>query len=102
LSVSILGTSLRSYKAAVHELGCDDPQICGRWLNNRVENSRLPFQQRERAMQRLRRMRRLQKFAAVRPSAFNHFYQDRSLSKRVVFQQNPTAALNEWRNLCAA
>ena len=27
-----------SYKAALREIGCDDLQACGRWLNNRVEN----------------------------------------------------------------
>jgi len=30
---------LPSYKAALRDLGCKDLQACGRWLNNRVENS---------------------------------------------------------------
>lgn len=91
-----------SYRAALRELGCDDLQACGRWLNNRVENSHLPFRRRERAMQRFRRMRSLQKFAAVHSSVFNHFNQDRSLSKRDHFKRNRTAALAEWRGLCVA
>ncbi|WP_137703358.1 IS6 family transposase [Marimonas lutisalis] len=91
-----------SYKAALREMGCDHLQSCGRWLNNRVENSHLPFRRRERAMQRFRRMRSLQKFVAVHASVFNHFNQDRSLSKRDHFKQNRTAALAEWRGLCAA
>ena len=62
-----------SYRAALRDLGCDDLQACGRWLNNRIENSRLPFRRRERAMQRFRRMRSLQKFVAVHSSVFNHF-----------------------------
>ena len=41
-----------------------DKQETGRWLNNRAENSHLPFQRQERAMQRFRSMRSLQKFAA--------------------------------------
>ncbi|SDJ38525.1 putative transposase [Lutimaribacter saemankumensis] len=45
-----------SYKAALRDMGCEDRQACGRWLNNRVENSHLPFRRRERAMQRFRRM----------------------------------------------
>ena len=91
-----------SYRAALRELGCENRQLCGRWLNNRVENSHLPFRRRERAMQRFRRMRSLQKFVSVHSSVFNHFNQDRSLSKRDHFKQNRTAALAEWRSLCAA
>jgi putative transposase len=91
----------RSYKAALSELGCSDLQSCGRWFKNRVENSHLPFRRRERAMQRFRRMRSLQKFVSVHSSVFNHFNQDRCLSKRDRFKRNRTAALVEWRGLCA-
>ncbi|WP_422026688.1 IS6 family transposase [Roseovarius sp.] len=90
---------LPSYQAALRELGCGDLQSCGRWLNNRAENSHLPFRRRERAMQRFRRMRSLQKFASVHSSVFNHFNQDRSLSSRDIFKLNRTAALAEWRQL---
>lgn len=34
---------LRSYGAAMDELGCRDRQEVGGWANNRVENSHLPF-----------------------------------------------------------
>lgn len=91
-----------SYRAALRDLGCDGLQSCGRWLNNRVENSHLPFRRRERAMQRFRRMRSLQKFVAVHSCVFNHFNQDRSLSRRDIFKLNRTAALAEWRQLGAA
>ena len=90
---------LPSYRAALGDLGCGDLQACGRWLNNRAENSHLPFRRRERAMQRFRRMRSLQKFASVHSSVFNHFNQDRSLSSRDIFKLNRTAALSEWRQL---
>lgn len=93
---------LPSYKAALRDLGCDDLQACGRWLNNRIENSHLPFRRRERAMQRLRRMRSLQKFAAVHSSIFNHFNQGRTLSSRDIFKLNRTAALAECHSLGAA
>ena len=91
-----------SYRAALRDLGCDDLQACGRWLNNRIENSHLPFRRRERAMQRFRRMRSLQKFVAVHSSVFNHFNQGRALSRRDIFKLNRTAALVEWRSLGAA
>ena len=93
---------LRSYGAALRELGISDRQETGRWANNRAENSHLPFRRRERAMLRFRRMRTLQKFASVHASVFNHFNQERSLSSRTLFKQTRAAALAEWRGLCAA
>nr|WP_319546675.1 IS6 family transposase [Ruegeria conchae] len=91
-----------SYRAALRELGATEKQRTGRWLNNRVENSHLPFRRRERAMQRFRRMRRLQKFASVHSSVYNHFNQERSLASRDTFKLTRTAALSEWRQLGAA
>ena len=70
---------LRSYGAALKEIGAADKQEAGRWLNNRAENSHLPFRLRERAMLRFRRMRSLQKFTAVHASVYNHSNQERSL-----------------------
>jgi len=93
---------LPSYRAALRELGGADLQSTGRWLNNRAENSHLPFRRRERAMLRFRRMRSLQMFAAVHSSVYNLFNQERSLSSRQIFKLNRTAALEEWRQLCAA
>jgi putative transposase len=90
---------LRSYGAALKEIGALDRQETGRWLNNRVENSHLPFRRRERAMLRFRRMRSLQKFAAVHSSVHNHFNQERHLYSRANFKLNRSAALAEWRAL---
>jgi putative transposase len=99
---AIVTDQLRSYGAALKEIGAVDRQETGRWANNRAENSHLPFRRRERAMLRFRRMRSLQKFAAVHASVYNHFNQDRSLSTRPNFKLNRAAALAEWRGLCAA
>jgi putative transposase len=79
-----------------------DKREVGRWLNNRVENSHQPFRRRERAMLRFRRMRSLQKFAAVHGSIHNHFNQERTLISRQSFKDRRAAALTEWRQLCAA
>lgn len=97
----IVTDRLRSYGAAMREIGNAEKQVTGRYLNNRIENSHLPFRRRERAMSRFRRMRSLQKFVAVHASVFNHFNQERSHSKRDHFKLNRTAALSEWRGLCA-
>ena len=98
---AIVTDRLRSYGAAMKQVGNADRQETGRWQNNRAENSHLPFRRREQAMLRFRRMRSLQKFAAVHASVYNHFNQERSLSSRNVFKMNRAAALAEWRGLAA-
>ena len=98
----IVTDRLRSYGAALKDIGAVDRQETSRWSNNRAENSHLPFRRRERAMLRFRRMRSLQKFAAVHASVYNHFNQERSLSTRPDFKLNRTAALAEWRGLGVA
>ena len=98
---SIVTDDLRSYGAALKEIGNAEVQVTGRWLNNRVENSHQHLRRRERAMSRFRQMRTLQKFAAVHSSVFNHFNQDRHLNHRPIFKERRSAALAEWRQLCA-
>mgnify|MGYP000380304977 FL=1 len=93
---------LRSYGAAMKDIGNADKQETGRWKNNRVENSHLPFRRRERAMQRFRSMRSLQKFVSVHASVHNHFNQERHLYSRDNFKLNRAAALDEWRGLSVA
>ena len=90
---------LRSYGAALKEIGAADRQESGRWRNNRAENSHLPFRRRERAMLRFRRIRSLQMFASVHASVTNHFNQERHLYSRQNFKLNRAAALAEWRQL---
>lgn len=92
----------RSYGAAMKDIGNAGRQETGRWLNNRAENSHLPFRRRERAMLRFRRTRSLQKFVSVHASVYNHFNQERHLYSRRNFKLNRTAALAEWRQLGAA
>jgi len=93
---------LRSYGAAMKVIGNAERQETGRWLNNRAENSRLPFRRRERAMLRFRRMRSLKKFVSVHASVHNHFNQERHLYSRANFKLNRAVALTEWRQLGAA
>jgi putative transposase len=98
----IVTDKLRSYGAAMKDIGNAGKQETGRWLNNRGENSHLPFRRRERAMQRFRRMRSLQKFTAVHAAICNHFNLERHLYSRANFKINRNAALAEWRQLCSA
>ena len=69
-------------------------QECGRWLNNRAENSHQPFRRREGAMAKFRDIKTLQKFAAVHASIHNHFNQDCHLNCRGIFKKNRSAALS--------
>ncbi|MEO5499575.1 MAG: IS6 family transposase [Candidatus Saccharimonadales bacterium] len=97
----IVTDGLRSYAAALTELGNSDKQHVGRWANNRVENSHLPFRRRERAMLRFRRMKTLQKFASVHANVNNHFNSERHLVDRSTYKALRSAALAEWRSLMA-
>ena len=98
---AIVTDGMRSYPAAMRELGNLDRREMGRWLNNRAENSHLPFRRRERAMQRFRRMKSLQKFASVHASFHNHFNSERHLVDRQTYKTHRSAALAEWQNLVA-
>lgn len=76
----------RSHGVAMKAIGIAHKQETGCWLNNRAENSHLPFRRRERAMLRFRQMRCLQKFASVHSSVHNHFNQERHLYSRDNFK----------------
>ncbi len=92
---------LRSYRSAMEMIGNAAAQACGRWLNNRAENSHQPFRRREKAMGKFRDVKTLQKFAAVHATIHNHFNQNRHLNRRDIFKQNRALALAEWRQLAA-
>ena len=98
---SIVTDRLRSYRSAMKEIGNAADQECGRWLNNRVENSHQPFRRREGAMAKFRDIKTLQKFASVHASIHNHFNQERHLNRRNIFKQNRSAAMADWRQLVA-
>ena len=95
----IVTDKLRSYRAAMKQIGNSTRQTTGRWLNNRAENSHQPFRRRERAMAKFRSVGSLQKFAAIHSSIHNHFNQERHLYNRQIFKLNRSAALAEWREL---
>ena len=98
---SIITGKLRSYQAAMNVTGNVAAQTCGRWLNNRGENSHQPFRRREDAMARFRDIKTLQKFAAVHASIHNHFNLQRHLNHRIKFKHDRSVAMAEWRQLVA-
>jgi putative transposase len=99
---SIVTDGLRAYSAAMNEIGvaAERHEVGGR-LNNRAENSHQPFRRRERAIQRFRSLKTLQKFSSVRAKVYNQFNQERHLVTRQIYEQRRSAALAEWRALAA-
>jgi len=83
------------------DIGVEQRQTCGRWLDNRAENSHQPFRRREGAMANFRNIKTLQKFASVHASIHNHFNLDRHLNQRAIFKVDRSAALAEWREPAA-
>ena len=97
----IVTDGLCSYSAAMKEVGAADRHEVGGRLNNRAENSHQPFRRRERAMQRFRSLKTLQKFSSVYAQVHNQFNQERHLVTRQIYKQRRSAALAEWRALAA-
>ena len=98
---AITTDGLKSYGAALRDLGVADKQTIGRHANNRVENSHLPFRRRERAMVKFRRMKTLQKFASVHANVHNHFNLERHLVDRMIYKERRSAAQAEWQSLAS-
>ena len=98
---AIVTDRLRSYRAAMREIGNEAHQETGRWLNNRAENSHQPFRRREAAMAKFRDIKTLQMFTSVHAPIHNHFNPDRHRNRRDIFKQTRSSALAEWRELLA-
>jgi len=92
---------LRSYVAAVRDLGNEERREVGGHLNNRAENSHLPIRRRDRARLRFRQMKSLQKFASVLASISNHFQSQRHLVDRQTYKKLCSVALAGWQSLGA-
>ena len=98
----IVTDKLASYKAALKVLKNSTKQETGRWRNNRAENSHLPFRRREKSMLKFRLERTLQKISSIHSSVYNHFNQERHLTKREDFKCKRNVALTEWRQISMA
>ncbi len=69
----IITDKLRSYGAAKREVAPGLDHWSHKGLNNRAENSHLPFRTRERAMQGFRSPGGLQRFVPMKSATRNHF-----------------------------
>lgn len=82
------------------DIGNAEKQEVGRWANNRVERSHLPFR-RERAMLRFWQMKSLQKFTSVHANVHSHFNLERHLIDRTTYKTRRSAALADRQLLMA-
>jgi putative transposase len=88
---------LGSYAAARSQIMPDVEHRSHKGLNNRAENSHLPFRRRERAMQGFRSSRYLQRFVSVFSAVRNHFVPSRSRRSASATHLHRLNAMAEWR-----
>ena len=93
---------LRSYSAAVRDLGIERRHERGRWKNNRAENSHQPTRRRERKMQRFKSPGSAQKFLSTHAVVYNTFNVQRHLTSARTHRVLRAAAMTTWRTAVAA
>jgi len=93
---------LRSYSAAVRDLGIERCHERGRWKNNRAENSHQPTRRRERKMQRFKSAGSAQKFLSSHAAVYNTFNLQRHLTSAQAHRVLRAEATDTWRTAAAA
>ena len=92
---------LRSYAAAVRDLGLTRRHDRGRWRNNRAENSHQPTRRRERKMQGFKSAGSAQRFLSSHAAIQNTFYVQRHLTSAQTHRAFRAAAMDTWREAAA-
>src|SRR6201997_2582070 len=93
---------LKSYAAAVKDLGMAKRHERGRWRNNRAENPHQSTRRRERKMQRFKSPGSAQRFLSTHAAAYNNFNVQRHLISARTHQAFRAAAMNVWREVVVA
>jgi putative transposase len=88
---------LGSYAAARRQVMPDVEHRSHKGLNNRAENSHLPFRRRERGMQGFRSPRYLQRFVSVFSAVRNLFVPSRSRRSASATHLHRLTAMAEWK-----
>jgi putative transposase len=97
----LITDDLKSYSAAVKDLGIAKRHERGRWRNNRAENSHLATRRRERKMQRFKSPGSAQRFLSTYAAAYNNFNVQRHLISARTHRAFRAAAMNAWREAVA-
>jgi putative transposase len=98
----LITDDLRSYGAAVRDLGIERRHERGQWKNNRAENSHQPTRRRERKMQRFKSPGSAQKFLSTHAAIYNTFNVQRHLTSAQTHRTLRAAAIDTWRTAVAA
>ena len=88
---------LGSYAAAQRQIMPEVEHRSHKGLNNRAENSHLPFRRRERVMQGFRSPRYLQRFVNVFSAVRNLFVPPRSNRSALAMRLHRLNAMAEWK-----
>ena len=99
---SIVTDKLRSYGAALSELGLSDRHETGGRKNNRAENSHKPARRRERVMQRFKSPGSAQRFLSTHAAVYNIFNFQRHLISRKTYRKFRAEATTQWHQATAA
>ena len=99
---AIVTDRLRSYGAALRDLGLADRHVTGGRSNNRAEVPHQPTRRRERQQLRFRSPGSAQRFLASHAAVANHSNVQRHLISRRTLKTLRAAALADWRQIEAA
>jgi putative transposase len=88
---------LGSYAAARRQIMPEVEHRSHKELNNRAENSHLPFRRRERVMQGFRSPRYLQRFVSVFSAVRNLFVPSRPGCSALATRLHRLSAMAEWK-----
>ena len=92
----IVTDKLRSYSAALRELGFAGRHDQGLRANNRAENAHRPIRRRERKMQGFKSPGSAQRFLAAHAAVYNTFNTQRHLISRRTFRRFRDEAQQAW------
>ena len=92
---------LRSYGAALRDLGLANGHVTGGRVNNRAEVSHQPVRRRERQQFRFESPSSAQRFLSTHAAIANLFDVQRHLISRRTLKVFRTAAVADWREIVA-
>lgn len=93
---------LRSYGAAKREIAPGVEHRSHKGLNNRAENSHLPFRKRERAMQGYRSPGSLQRFVSIHSAIRNCFFVPARRRSALTIRYHRLEAFDAWNAAASA
>jgi transposase-like protein len=99
---TIVTDKLRSYSAALRDLGLSKHHDTGGRKNNRAEDSHQPVRRRERRMQGFKAPGSAQRIVSIHPVVYSHFNVQRSLISRHTLRVFRSKALETWQQITTA